>query len=130
MPTALALCLVLGAPSLASAAPPSIGLTDYTFNDPVFGSVVVCDSQDDLKAIVSASDPQKAYAAFNATKNAGGIPTCAALPPFTAPVLSTEVLPDLTWSDGSTYHAYAVHIGTDEKQLWVLSLEQFKATSI
>ena len=47
-------------PLTAFAGPPTVGV-DYQFQDPAFGSVVVCGELDQLQRIVDADNPTEVY---------------------------------------------------------------------
>lgn len=118
------LSAVLAMSSAALAAPPQAGSTNVVFEDPVYGSTVICDTLDQIKDIASAPDPNQIFKAYFGLKNEKGEPTCAATE-FSADVTSVEPIGDMH-QDTVAFHAWAVGISHNGFTAFVLYLEQFQ----
>lgn len=104
------------------AAPPALH-TDYTFVDPVFSDVVVCDTAQQVRIIATAPDPNLAYKTYYGMPNERGFPTCVAAP-FEANVVSVEQV-GLMDFHGYTFAAWIVGVsGKTNKVAYALYLEK------
>jgi hypothetical protein len=108
-------------PFTAFAGPPTIGVS-YDFADPVYGSVVLCDNAEQVKAIASAEDPHLMFLDLFETVNERGEPFCVS-GVFSAPVVAVEQLPNMV-DRGDTFAAWSVEIEAPAgEHYWALYLE-------
>ena len=115
--------LFTSVPLAALANPPTVGTVGYSFNDPVLGSVVICDELHQLQAIANADNAQLAFQALNKQLNSAGKPTCV------TGVLSADVLDvkpiGLMDVAEHKFNAWGIQIGKTGQTRWLLYLEAF-----
>ena len=118
--------LLVAAPTVAIAQPPSVGST-YTFLDPVFRGTIFCDMLEEVRAIAGAKVPDDAYANFYLTTNERDEPICMAIAP-TAEVINVTPLGVMV-RDGRHYNAWAVETKVGDTTAYALYLEHFNFVS-
>ena len=75
---ALTTAMTMASTCGALAEPPKVGTT-HAFVDPVFRGTVFCDTREQVEAIATADQPDRAYAELMFTANTIGEPACLAM---------------------------------------------------
>lgn len=94
-----------------------------------FQGVVVCDTEDQVTAIVDAAKAKPdggaraKFAALNATPDAKGEATCAFQPVIGVPIGESTDLGKFQLETDKWFHGWAVHIASPGADGWVLYLE-------
>ena len=127
---ALMAALVYGA-NKAHAEPPKQGSYDM-----VTFPAIVCDTKENIQTIAKAGvdDGKKMQAAFEALvamKDEKGEPTCTIAPPAGPFAFGeNEPLGVLHTQDDTLVDAWAVHLGNENGDWWIIWAEKSKQTSL